>query len=109
MKKLGDKLIKIAIAVGNILWFLWGIVSAFGGLESIRIMGNGSLLIGFLKIPFCLLGGVQLFRGLCYVFEKDESNIKDSGSSVSYYLFVLYMLSSIAGMIFLAELFFNIK
>ena len=45
----------------------------FGDFYTIFIkLGEGSIILGIIITSLALIGGVNLFRGLCAVIEKDE-------------------------------------
>lgn len=107
MKDLGSKLIWYGVVVAIVLWFAWGLIDAFGGLDNIKLIGNGSLLVGFVKLPFCLFGGIQLLRAFYSLIGNDAKAMEYSG--MSYFWFVLYVLSTIAGIMFFADAYNIIK
>ena len=107
MKDLGNKIIWYAVGIAIVLWFAWGLIDMFGGMDNVKMIGNGSLLVGFLKLPFCLFGGIQILRAFYSLIGKDAKAMDDS--KTSYFIFVLYLVSTIAGIMFLVDAYNIIK
>ena len=78
MKRFSNILFWGLLIFAGVALSVWGVVDTFGGLETIEQLGGGSLLIGFLKIPFCLWGGVQLLRAFYSIISKDMEHIANT-------------------------------
>lgn len=102
-----DKIFWYAVCAAIVLWFAWGLIDTFGGLDNVKLIGNGSLFFGLLKLPFCLFGGIQIIRAFYTLIGKDAKTIEDSG--MSYFSFVLYIVSTIAGIIFFVDAYSIVK
>ena len=99
MKKFSEKLWFYGVVFVLILLAVNGIISMFGGLDTIRIIGGGSLFIGFLKIPFCLLGIIQISRGVIKIINEDSEMIKETFVSDRHQAIasIIYILITIVG------------
>jgi hypothetical protein len=111
MKKFSDKLWFYGVVFVLILLTVNGIISMFGGLDKIRIIGGGSLFIGFLKIPFCLWGIVQISRGVIKVINEDSETIKETFVSDKHQgiASILYILITVAGCLMAVDAYNIIK
>lgn len=107
MKGFGKKILRIAGITAIALWLLWGLISTFGGVAGVTLIGNGSLLIGFLKLPLCLFGGIQVVRGFYTLIGKDVEKMGESGQ-YNYTLCMLYIIATIAGAIFFCDAYFKL-
>jgi hypothetical protein len=111
MEKFSDKLWFYGVVFVLILLTLNGIISMFGGLDKIRIIGGGSLFIGFFKIPFCLWGIVQISRGVIKVINEDSETIKETFVSDKHQgiASILYILITVAGCLMAVDAYNIIK
>lgn len=104
-------LFNLALILIVVALIVFGIVNTLGGIENIAKLGGGSVFVGFLKAPFCIIGAVQLLRGLYSVIGKDlESVVKDTRSDLGRtIIWGLYLLVTIAGCLWAIEAYCIIK
>lgn len=108
MKKLSDKLFLYSTILVLVLLSVFGIVHGFGGIETIKLIGGGSLIIGIIKIPFYLFGGVQLLRGVFHIIGKDTELFSDDGK-FNYPLWILYIGCTLAGIVCFIDTYYKIR
>lgn len=104
MKKFADRLYIYGI-IAVILFCLNRVVDLFRGLGAIKIIGNGSVFIGLLKIPFCVWGIIQICRGLCAVLGNDFEVIHEKFNNDKHrgIALIVNVVATIAGCLFAFE------
>lgn len=107
MKKFSNNLFWLVVVLILVLATIISIVASIGGLETIKAIGGGSLILGFLKLPLCLFGGFQIVRGFYSVVGKDTEVIVESfgGNKSRQIAWAIYIFSTIAGYIFFVDLY----
>lgn len=105
-----DKLFWGVVILIGVALLIFGIINTFGGLDNIEKIGGGSLLVGFLKLPLCLFGGIQLLRGVYSVIGKDTETIAQETSKKSaQFVWALYLVCTIGGIMFFIDAYYKLK
>lgn len=99
MKKLGSILLYafliLFILFVAMVWLGEGIGFVIG---AIKIAGCGSVIRGIFTAPFLIFGIIQILRGIIAIIDKDSKKMESEHKN-AYPLFLLYLISTIFGVI----------